>query len=105
MFQALDEPPLLVISSDMNHFASQEENRRRDQMALKALGTGDAGTLFQTCAQNEISMCGLLPAMTVMQALQALGPLKGINLTGYADSSQANNDKSRVVGYAGVIFS
>ena len=73
-------------------------------MALKALGSGDASKLFETCVQNDISMCGLLPAMTVLQTLQALTPLQGINLAGYSDSSVVNNDLTRVVGYAGVIF-
>lgn len=102
--QALEEPPLLIISSDLNHFGTQEENRRKDQMALKALGSGNAATLFEVCVQNEISMCGLLPAMTILQALQTLSPIQGINLAGYADSSAVTQDTSRVVGYGGVIF-
>ena len=40
---SLPEPPLLVISSDMNHFASDAENRRLDEMALAAMETLDAG--------------------------------------------------------------
>src|SRR5262249_37734273 len=32
-----DERPLLLISSDMNHFATDEENRRLDELALAAL--------------------------------------------------------------------
>ncbi len=31
----LEKPPLLVISSDMNHFADDTENRRRDRLALR----------------------------------------------------------------------
>ena len=102
--QALDEPPLFIISSDLNHFAPQEENRRRDQLALKALGSGDPAKLFEVCVENEISMCGLLPAMTVLQTLRSLAPIQGVNLAGYSDSSVVNQDKSRVVGYGGVIF-
>ena len=35
--QTLPEPPLLVISSDMNHYASDRENRRLDRLALNAM--------------------------------------------------------------------
>ena len=33
----MSERPLLVISSDMNHYADDQETRRRDRMALEAL--------------------------------------------------------------------
>ena len=35
----MTEPPLLVISSDMNHYASDAETRRLDEMALTAMQT------------------------------------------------------------------
>src|SRR5204862_412971 len=35
------EKPLLLISSDMNHFASDAENRRLDAVAVAALERGD----------------------------------------------------------------
>src|SRR5207248_8304285 len=63
------EPPLLIISSDMNHFATEPENRRRDQLALDAMQTGNPRQLFETCMTHGISMCGLLPAITIMQSL------------------------------------
>ena len=35
-----EEVPLLVISSDMNHYAAEAENRRRDMLAVEAMKTG-----------------------------------------------------------------
>ncbi len=91
---------LLVVSSDMNHFASDEENRRKDRLALDALKSGDAKLLFDTCRENEISMCGVVPAALVMQTLKELGVATTIEELGYDTSVSVTGDSSRVVGYA-----
>jgi AmmeMemoRadiSam system radical SAM enzyme/AmmeMemoRadiSam system protein B/AmmeMemoRadiSam system protein A len=102
-----DDParaPLLVISSDMNHFASATENRRLDMLAIDAMLSGDPRKLYDICQQNQISMCGLLPAIAVMQALQILGEGKNFNLIDYRNSAAAGGDPTSVVGYAGVVL-
>jgi pyruvate formate lyase activating enzyme len=98
------EPILLVISSDMNHFAAEAENRRLDAMALNALGTGDASKLFDTVRNNNISMCGVIPAVTILRALQALGSPAKPQLVHYDTSSTASGKVDRVVGYAGALI-
>jgi len=105
VIRTLPEPPLLVISSDMNHFASDAENRRLDEIALQALETLDPATLFNTVRDQEISMCGLVPAVIVMETLRLLGQLHRVERTGYATSADVTGDPSRVVGYAGAVFS
>jgi AmmeMemoRadiSam system protein B len=99
-----EEAPLLVISSDMNHFAAEAENRRRDMLALQAMQTGDPRQLYETCVRNDISMCGLLPAVVIMQALQLETPVIVPRLVDYTNSAAASGDRSRVVGYAGVVI-
>ena len=104
ILKAAGERILLVISSDMNHFASRDENRRLDELALSALKSGDPQTLYNTCAENKISMCGLIPAVTVLQALN-YSARSTVEITAYSDSSVVNGDFAKVVGYAGAIFS
>ena len=101
---AREERILLMISSDMNHFATDEENRRLDALALEALESLDSERLFNTCRQHNISMCGMLPAVIVMEALKHLGKLNRCERIGYATSADVSGDKGRVVGYAGVVF-
>ena len=67
VLRTLEKEPLLVISSDMNHYASDAENRRRDRMALDAFATCDPQKLLTTCQENNISMCGVIPAALVME--------------------------------------
>jgi AmmeMemoRadiSam system protein B len=100
--KTIPRPPMLVISSDMNHFADDAENRRRDRMALDAMQTLDPEQLLLTCESNSISMCGLRPAVLVMMTLQALGQPMTFTEVDYATSSEVTGDKTRVVGYAGV---
>ncbi|MEZ6115337.1 MAG: AmmeMemoRadiSam system radical SAM enzyme [Pirellulaceae bacterium] len=98
------EKTLLIISSDMNHYATDHENRRLDEMALAAIETLDPERVFQTVRTNHISMCGVLPAVMVMHALKQLGQLHSIQRIGYATSADVTGDTSRVVGYAGLLF-
>ncbi len=105
VLRQLPEMPLLAISSDMNHYASDAENRRRDRLALDALATGDPERLIEVCRENEISMCGLVPAALVLQTLIELGHSPSVTEVAYATSGDAGGDKSQVVGYAGALIS
>lgn len=96
------EPPLLVISSDMNHFAPEAENRRLDFLAIDAMCTGDPRRLYSVVRENEISMCGVLPAVAVMRALHEQGADVRPELVHYTNSGEVTGNCDRVVGYAGM---
>ena len=98
------EKTLFVISSDMNHFASDEENRRLDEIALRALENLDPASAMKTIDENRISMCGLRPAVIVMETLRQWDCLTKSERVGYGTSADKTGDKSRVVGYAGMLF-
>jgi len=95
--------PLLVISSDLNHYLPEAENRRRDRIAIEAMMTGDPGKLIESCQAHEVTMCGLVPAAIVMQTLINLGEKFQAEEIVYDNSAHQGN-KDRVVGYAGVAF-
>ena len=98
------DKPLLVISSDMNHYTSDAETRQLDEIALTALDGLDPSELYETTRKQKISMCGMLPAVVVLETLRQLKILKKCRRVGYATSAEASGDKSRVVGYAGMLF-
>ena len=54
--------------------------------------------------ENNISMCGVLPAVIVLETLHLLGKFSRAVRTGYATSADVTGDTSRVVGYAGMLF-
>jgi AmmeMemoRadiSam system protein B len=100
----MKEPPLLLISSDMNHFANDADTRRLDALALAALERGDPAQVHETVTKNNISMCGVLPAVIVLETLRLLNkPSQGKQIA-YATSADVTGDPSRVVGYSGMVF-
>ena len=88
----------------MNHFADDEENRRRDRLALDELKRNDPIALLETCQRENISMCGQLPAALVLLTLQEMGIDVTYDEIAYDTSASTSGDTSRVVGYAGVLF-
>src|SRR5205823_6322698 len=58
VIRQLPEPPLLLISSDMNHFATDRENRLLDEIALAAMEQLEPAKLLATVSDHNISMCG-----------------------------------------------
>lgn len=104
VIQTLPSPPLLLISSDMNHFATDAENRRLDEIALTAMETMDSRQLFDVVTSNNISMCGIIPAVIVMETLQATKIAPIVKRIAYATSAEAGGDANRVVGYAGLLI-
>ena len=96
--------PLLLVSSDMNHYANDADTRRLDQVALRAMQTLDPARLFATVTEQRISMCGLYAAVIVMETLRRLDALQRFELVGYTTSAEASGDTSRCVGYAGVLL-
>ena len=104
LFRELENPPLIIISSDMNHFADDTENRRRDRIALEAMKSNDPQRLLTVCEEHNISMCGQIPAALTLLTLQELGIQANYEEIGYATSADVTGDTSRVVGYAGVLL-
>jgi AmmeMemoRadiSam system protein B len=100
----LPKPPLLIISSDMNHFADDRETRRVDRLALEAIQTLDPKKVFETVYRNRISMCGMHACVIVLETLRRLDALHRSELVGYATSAEVNGQSDRVVGYAGMLF-
>ena len=88
----------------MNHFATDAENRRLDALALAALERLDPAEVYNTVTEHNISMCGMLPAIIVLQTLRLLGCLNRAERLDYATSADVTGDTSRVVGYAGMLF-
>jgi AmmeMemoRadiSam system protein B/AmmeMemoRadiSam system protein A len=104
VLSGLPERPLLVISTDMNHYADETQTRRLDRMALDAVESLDPPKVYETVRKNRISMCGVLPTVVVMETLKRLDSLHRFESVGYTTSAATSGDKNHVVGYAGMLF-
>lgn len=96
-------PVLLVASSDMTHYESARNARRKDTLAVERMEALDPEGLAAVVRRESISMCGWAPAVAVMQACRKLGATRG-QLVRYATSGDVTGDQSSVVGYAGMAF-
>ena len=101
--QESSEDILIVTSSDMNHYENDEITRRKDRKAIDCMLNLDPRALFQVCRDEEISMCGLGPAIVMLTAMNHLGVTKA-ELVRYATSADVSGNRQEVVGYAGMIF-
>lgn len=96
--------PLMVASTDMTHYESGDEARRKDHLALERVLALDPEGLYQTVGAYRISMCGVLPTVVMMRAAIRLGATRA-ELVAYANSGDVTGDQREVVGYAGVMVS
>jgi hypothetical protein len=94
---------LLVTSSDLNHYEDDATTRVKDRKAIEQLLSMNARGLYDVCRKEEISMCGLGPAVAMLTALQVL-KASNAELIRYATSADQSGDPSAVVGYAGMVF-
>jgi len=104
ILETTKEDVLLLTTSDLNHYEDDATTRVKDHKAIDQLLARDARGLYDACRDEDISMCGLGPAVAMLTALKALGA-KNSELVKYATSADVSGDRDAVVGYAGMIFS
>ncbi len=100
---ASGEEILLLTTSDLNHYENDRTTRVKDHKAIDRILALDAQGLYDTCRNEEISMCGLGPTVVMLTALQSLGTICP-ELLRYATSADVSGDFRAVVGYAGMTF-
>ncbi|MGD0759688.1 MAG: AmmeMemoRadiSam system protein B [Candidatus Sulfotelmatobacter sp.] len=99
---AQKDPVLIVASSDMNHYESDAVTRAKDHWAIERILSLDPRGLHEVVGQQNISMCGMGPAVAMLTAAKKLGA-KSAELVKYATSGDVSGDRDMVVGYAGVV--
>jgi len=98
-----DEDILIIASSDMNHYESQDVTVNKDKIAIERIIQMDARGLIETCSQNHITMCGVIPTAISVMIAKELGATKA-ELIAHGTSGDTNGDYSSVVGYAGIVI-
>jgi hypothetical protein len=95
------EPVLVIASSDMNHYESDDITRVKDRRAIDRILALDPRGLYETVHQANIIMCGYGPAVVMLTAAKKLGATQA-ELVRYATSGDVSGDRDMVVGYAGI---
>jgi AmmeMemoRadiSam system protein B len=95
------KPVLLLASSDLNHYADQQTSNRKDRLALAAVVALDGDRLLRVVRDEDVSMCGVVPASIVLVAAKQLGA-QHAEVLDYRTSGDVSGDYSAVVGYGAV---
>jgi MEMO1 family protein len=98
---AQSERILILASSDMNHYESDQITRIKDHKAIERILTLDPRGLYDVVMNEDISMCGYGPAVAMLTAVKHLGGTRA-ELIRYATSGDVSGDRKMVVGYAGI---
>lgn len=101
VISAQEQRPLLISSSDMNHYESDKITRVKDRKAIEKILVLDARGLFEVVKRENISMCGYAPTVAMLTAAKSLGA-KQAQVIKYATSGDISGDRALVVGYAGI---
>lgn len=92
----------ILASSDMNHYLDQATTLRKDQRAIDEILSLSPSTLWDVVRSEDISMCGIVPATTMLVAANLLGA-SSATLLRHATSGDVSGDYDRVVGYAAIV--
>ncbi len=96
------ENSLIVASSDMSHYETQEKAKANDDLAIESILKLDGRQLLERIKEFNITMCGYGPIACMLSAVKELGAKKG-RLIKYQTSGDILGDYSSVVGYAGIM--
>ncbi len=93
----IDELTIVIASSDLSHYHTQNEARKIDDQTI--------GAILANKPDGEIEGCGSIPIRIVMALAEKLDlkPLLLDSRTSYETAPQYGDD-SRVVGYASIIY-
>lgn len=94
---------MLVASSDMTHYESETQAKKKDETAINAILELNEDKLFERINSYNITMCGFAPVIVMLAAAKLLGA-KTAKLIKYQTSGDTTGDKTSVVGYAGIVI-
>ena len=97
------EPVGILASSDLNHYEDQKSTLRKDQLAIDPLLALDPQELWRVVDEYDVSMCGFIPATTMLIAAKKLGA-SSARLLKHATSGDINGDYGHVVGYCSALI-
>ena len=99
--QSYPEDVMIVASTDMSHYVSQEKAREKDFLAIDKILHLDPEGLHEIVIKENISMCGFQPTTASLIAAKVLNAREA-ELIKYQTSGDVSGNTTEVVGYAGI---
>ncbi len=89
---------LVIASTDLSHFLSEQEANAIDRRTIEAVVAGDANALIGGLREDTCSMCGGAAVVAAMACASARGATNR-HVLDYRTSGAVSGDYGRVVGY------
>jgi hypothetical protein len=99
IFKSISDKTVIIASSDLTHFETNQIAHKQDIKALNAIKKLDAEKFYEVIERENISACGYGPIATLLVVAKKLNA-KNCEIIKYATSGDIVGDTSRVVGYA-----
>lgn len=94
---------LIVASTDMSHYISSEEAKKKDNFAIEKIEALSPKELLNTVINERISMCGVLPVVMSLVLAKELGA-EETKIIEYTNSGNISGDYDQVVGYLSMML-
>lgn len=101
MAELLGPHDLVVASTDLSHYLTEEEANAIDDVSLRRVLSKDCAALAREIEQGVCSMCGATAVVTAMAYAEGRGATAS-HLLDYRTSAEASGDYNRVVGYGAI---
>jgi AmmeMemoRadiSam system protein B len=99
----LEEPVLLVASSDFSHYESRARVADLDRALLEPVQAMDGASLVRLVQDERLLMCGYGAVACVLDASRQLGARRA-GLVSYGTSADAGGDPNSAIGYASLVI-
>lgn len=94
---------LIIASSDLSHFYSNDAARRLDAIVVRDVEHFDENKLFDDVQQKKCEACGAGPIISTIIACKHMGA-SSAKVLSYHTSGEVSGDNDEVVGYLSGIF-
>lgn len=91
----------IIVSSDMNHYESEDVTIEKDNLALERILACDPEGLLSVMHNEHITMCGASPMALALITAKICGNVNA-SIIAHETSATVSHDTEHVVGYAGV---
>ena len=94
---------LIVVSTDLSHYHSDEKARNFDRQAIEAVKNFEAEKILKECRLRIMEMCGHVPVVAAILYAKEKGAATA-DVLRYQNSGDVSGDKSQVVGYTSILI-
>ncbi|MFH0840038.1 MAG: AmmeMemoRadiSam system protein B [Candidatus Omnitrophota bacterium] len=94
---------LIVASTDMSHYHTEQDARKIDLASVELLRNFAAKEIYDKSVKREQIFCGYMPVATVLLAAGDIGA-DNIDILQYANSGNITGDMKSVVGYVSAVI-